>query len=124
MRHYTQAAETPNKRPPSITVIGCLFVAAGAVGVVYHTTEFNVRDPLHVDLVWALLVRVLAIIGGVFLLRGANWARWLLLVWMAYHVILSAMHSLSELAMHVVIFAAVAYVLLSSRASSYYAGAR
>jgi hypothetical protein len=60
----------------------------------------------------------------VFMLRGCNWARWLLLVWIAYHVILSAFHSLSELVMHSLLFALVAYFLLRPQASAYFRGAR
>jgi hypothetical protein len=66
----------------------------------------------------------LAILGGVFVFRGSNWARWLLLVWTAYHVGLSAFHALSELAMHSLLFAVVAYFLFRSQASAYFWGMR
>ena len=36
----------------------------------------------------------LAIVCGVFLLRGHNWARWLALAWIAFHVVLSAFHAI------------------------------
>ncbi len=75
-----------NKRPLSVTLVGWLFIAAGIVGIAYHATEFNASDPFGYDLLLALGVRILAIVGGAFALRGANWARWLLLVWLAYHV--------------------------------------
>jgi hypothetical protein len=87
-----------NRRPLSVTVISWLFVAAGAIGLAYHLTEF--KGQFEYGLVWVCIVRFLAIVSGLFMLRGSNWARWLLLVWIVYHVILSAFHSLSELAMH------------------------
>src|SRR6266571_6427856 len=113
-----------NERPRSITVISWLFVAAGAIGLAYHATEFKVDRPFQYDVVWVCLVRLLAILCGVFMLRGSNWARWLLLVWIAYHVILSAFHSLSELVMHILLFAVVAYFLFRPRASAYFRGTR
>jgi hypothetical protein len=113
-----------NQRPRSVTVISFLFVAAGVVGFAYHATEFKAQHPLEYDLVWVCLVRLLAILCGVFMLRGSNWARWLLLVWIAYHVILSAYHSVFELVMHSLLFAVVAYFLFRQRASAYFRGAR
>jgi hypothetical protein len=112
-----------NKRPLSITVIGCLFVAAGVVGIAYHATEFNTQHPFEYEIVWACFVRLLAILGGAFVLRGNNRARWLLLVWIAYHVILSAFHSASEFVVHSLLLAVVAYVLFRPQASAYFRGA-
>jgi hypothetical protein len=109
-----------NKRPRSVTVISWLFVAAGAIGLAYHATEFKAQRPFQYEVVWVCLVRLLAILCGVFMLRGRNWARWLLLVWIAYHVILSAFHSLSELVVHSLLFAVVAYFLLRPQASAYF----
>ena len=111
------------RRPRSITIIGWLFVGAGTIGLAYHATEFKAQRPFAYDLIWVLIVRVLAILSGVFLLRGSNWARWALLVWLAYHVILSALHSLSELAVHSLLLCAVAYFLLRPKASAYFRGA-
>jgi len=85
-----------------------MFVAAGVIGFAYHVTEFNPKRLFEFELVWACLLRLLAILGGVFVLRGNNWARWLLLVWIAYHVILSAFHSMSELVAHGVLFVVIA----------------
>ncbi len=113
-----------NERPRSITIISWLFIAAGVIGLAYHATEFKADRPFQYDVGWVCLVRLLAILCGVFMLRGSNRARWLLLVWIAYHVVLSALHSLSELAMHTLLFAIVAYFLLRRRASAYFRGAR
>lgn len=109
-----------NKRPLSVTVIGCLFVAAGVVGVAYHITELKTQRLFEHGLVWVYLLRLLAILGGVFVLRGNNWARWLLLVWIAYHVILSVFHSPFELVVHSLLLVVVAYVLLRPQASAYF----
>ena len=113
-----------NKRPHSVTAIGCIFVAAGVIGLAYHGAEFKARRHFDYDNVWVLLVRLLAIIGGVFLLRGSDWARWFLLIWVAYHVILSAFHSTFELITHTLLFAVIAYFLYRPRVSAYFRDAR
>ena len=97
-----------------------MFIAAGVIGFAYHVTEFKL--PVKSEIVWVCLLRLLAVLGGVFVLRGHNWARRLLLLWIAYHVILSAFHSLSELVVHGLLFAAVAYVLFRPKASAYFRG--
>ena len=112
-----------NKRPRSVTFISCLFTAAGAIGLAYHATEFKVQGRFDYDLVWVGFVRLIAILCGLFMLRGKNWARWLLLVWIAYHVILSAFHTLSELAMHSILLGVVAYFLFRTEVSAYFRGA-
>jgi hypothetical protein len=109
-----------NKRPHSVTVIGCLFVVAGAIGLAYHGAEFKAQHPFDNDIILVLLVRLLAILGGVFLLRGSGWARWFLLIWIAYHVILSAFHTVFELIMHGLLFAVIAYFLYRPRVSAYF----
>ena len=109
-----------NKRPVSVTLIGVLFLLAGLVGVIYHATEFNLRDPLRAEMFWVLVVRLLAIVGAVFLFRGRNWARWLLVLWMAFHVVLSSFHSVSKLIVHGLLLAVIAYILFRRTASLYF----
>jgi|SRR5947207_6311264 len=117
-----------NNRPLSITVIGWVFIAVGCVALGYHLL------PQHIDelkgpgtpataLVLICLIRALAIVGGVFLLRGFNWARWLVVGWLAYHVILSAFHSLFEVAVHGALFGLIAYFLFRQPASSFFKAA-
>ena len=108
-------------RPISVTAIGWLFIATGIVGFVYHASE--ALHPFSSELVWIELVRLLAIVGGVFLLRGRSWARWLLIAWMTYHVVLSIFHSPFELLVHVVVLAGVAWLLFRPDASAYLRGA-
>jgi hypothetical protein len=109
-----------NKRPRSVTAIGCIFIAAGVIGLTYHGAEFKAQLPFDNGIVWVLLVRLLAILGGVFLLRGSDWARWFLLIWIAYHVILSAFHSMFELIIHSLLFAVIAFFLYRPRVSAYF----
>ena len=109
------------KRPLSVTLIGNLFIVAGATGIIYHASELKeIAEQPEVILV--LAVRLLAIVGGLFVLRGANWARWLLVAWIVYHVILSFSHSTVEFAMHAAITVLVLISLFNKRANGYFVG--
>ena len=107
------------KRPLPVTILGCLFIVAGLAGVVYHLSE----SPLDRWIVLISIVRIIAVGGGVFLLMGHNWARWLILAWLAFHVVVSAFHSLSESIAHVVLLIVVGYCLLRPPASKYFQSA-
>jgi hypothetical protein len=99
------------RRTLSNTIIAWLFIAAGTVGLVYHLSQVIGRAVLDTEHVVILLLRLAAIVAGVGLLRGANWARWLMVGWLAYHVVLSAFHTPSEFAVHGLLFAVVTYFL-------------
>lgn len=107
------------KRPLSVTIISCIFIASGVIGLVYHSTDFAKR-PFHYDVVWISLLRLLAIVCGVFMLRGGNWARWLALAWLAYHVAIGALHSTTELVMHAVLLVVFAFILYRPQAIDYF----
>jgi len=111
-----------NRRPLSVTIIGYVYIVIGAVGFAYHFTEF--KAPFQYDFVWVELVRLIAIVCGVYMLRGHNWARWLALVWIAFHVVLSAFHTLPELAIHSLFCATLAYFLFRPTATSYFRAVR
>ena len=113
-----------NKRPVSVTLISWLFIAAGTIGLVFHALDLRAETPFQYELVWVLLLRLLAIICGIFLLRGSNWARWVLLAWITYHVILSVFHNLPELAIHTLLLLVVAYFLLRPSAAAYFRSTR
>ncbi len=110
------------KRPLSVTIIACLFAAAGLMGIVYHLKEFKPQHPFQYEIVWITLVRLLAVVAGVYMLLGKNWARWLALAWIAFHMVVSAFHSLPELAMHALFLAVFAYFLLRPAASEFFRG--
>jgi chromate transport protein ChrA len=107
------------KRPLPVTILGCLFIVTGLAGLVYHLRE----SPLDQWVVLISIVRIVAVVGGVFLLMGHNWARWLMLAWLAFHVVVSAFHSLSESIAHVVLLMVVGYFLLRPPASKYFQSA-
>ena len=107
------------ERPLSVTLVGCLFVVSGAVGIAYHARDLI--DPENqAEVLWVLLVRLLAIVAGFFLLRGANWARGLAIAWMAYHVVLSAFHTLSELLVHLAFLTFIVAMLMRPSAAAFF----
>ncbi len=107
------------ERPLSITIIACLLATGGVVGLVYHLVEFKAHS-LHNDIVWVSLIRLLAIMAGIFMLRGSNWARWLAMAWIAFHVVISYFHSWQELALHAIFFAGFAFFLFRPEAGRYF----
>jgi hypothetical protein len=112
-----------NKRPRSVTVLSCLMIAVGAVGLARDVAEFNPEQPFQYDHAWIWLIHFTAIICGVFMLRGRNWARWIVLAWMAFHVIVGGLHSWNGLVTHALLFAMVAYVLFCPQATDYFRAA-
>ena len=117
------------RRPLSVTLVGWLFVLVNAAGVVdvlsplFQSGGFaRLRsDPIGLRDFWIVLsIRLIGAIGGAFVLAGANWARWLLAAWMAYHVILSLAHSWVEALMHAVIFSVLLYGLYRPASSRFF----
>ena len=113
-----------NQRPLAVTIIAWVYIAAGVIGLAYHATEFKIERPFENDAAWVCSVRLLAIVAGAFLLRGHNWARWLAVVWMVWHVGLSVFHPWSELIVHTVLLVVIAFFLFRTRASAYFRAAR
>jgi hypothetical protein len=107
-------------RPLSATIISLLLIATGVIGLVSHLARVTAGQHFPYDALWASLVSLLAIAAGVGMLRAGNWARWLSLAWIAFHVILSLFHTRFELAVHILVFAAFAYFLFRPPASEYF----
>ncbi len=118
-------------RPRSITILGWLFIAVGAGGLVAGSWRYiqalsasagGIDRHETLDYAYAAASQILALAGGAFLLRGRRWARWALVVWMAAHVVLSAMHATEQVLVHCALFAPIGYFLFRRRASAFLAG--
>ena len=96
----------PGSRPIPVLIVAVLYLAVGSVGFVAHFHEFSAPDGI-----WIALTEFLAFVSGVFLLFGRNWARWLAVAWIAFHVALSAFNSVRETAVHAVFLALIAWLL-------------
>lgn len=111
-----------NKRPVSVTVIAILYLAVGALGFFVHGREILATHGFHWDDFLVELLEIVAFVSGAFLLRGQNWARWLAVAWIAFHVILSAFDPWQKLAVHVVLCALIAWALFCPPAARYFRG--
>ena len=109
-----------NKCPLAVTILSWLLIVVGLVGLVYHAKEIDFRQPLQNDTLWVELVRVLAIVSGIFMLRGQNWARWLALVWIGFHVAIGFLHSWQQVVMHALVLLVFAFFLFRPAANGYF----
>jgi hypothetical protein len=127
----TRPPRSATRRPIPITIVGWLFVVVGVGGVISSALSLNGdlagrAAGLSVsggEPGLVLAVRALAVVGGGLILYGVSWARWLLVAWMAWHVVLSLWHSSGELAVHSLLLVVLLFVLLNRRASAYFGNA-
>jgi uncharacterized membrane protein HdeD (DUF308 family) len=104
------------KRPFQVTFLGWLFIVVG----ILTTTSHLLKGSLDRWTIPIVLVGTIAVAAGAFLLRGARWSRWLLLVWLAFHVVASAFNSLTDAIAHVALLLVVGYFLLGPPTSEYF----
>jgi hypothetical protein len=109
-----------NKRPISITIVASLYLLVGIVGFAVHGKEILARHAFQYDDALIELTELIAILCGVFMLQGRNWARWLALAWIAFHVVFSLFNSLQKGAIHGVFLALIAYFLFRPDARTYF----
>jgi hypothetical protein len=105
-----------------VIVVALIFLALGVLDIVRGLAPLFASAPhwhMAMDDVEVLAIGVAAIVGGVYLLKGRNWARWLLAVWMAFHVAISIGQP-RQLIAHILIFGCIAFVLFRPRASAYF----
>jgi hypothetical protein len=76
--------------PPAITMLSFLFVAIGVISTAVHVWQFDISKPTFFEEAWIYAIGTLAVVAGIYMLRGRNWARWLALGWVCFHVIVAA----------------------------------
>lgn len=108
------------KRPIAVTIVACLYLLVGVGGLIGH---FHEIVPINRDGILIAVTEILAIVAGAFMLRGQNWARWLALAWMAFHVVLSAFPPGVPLIMHCVFLVVIGWALLRRNSGEYFRGA-
>jgi len=107
-----------SRKPPlPVVVVALLYLAVGVLGIVSH---FRSLVKWQQDSVWAVSTEFLAVVIGVFLLRGQNWARWLAVAWIAFHVVVSAFNSLAQAAVHAAFLALITWALFAPEARRYF----
>ena len=101
--------------------IAALFIVVGAAGLLPDLWPLltpgaaqqlaRLRADGWTELAPAWALRILAIAGGIGLLKQWAWARWALLAWMVVHVWVAALHSWEATVLHTVLFAGITWVL-------------
>jgi hypothetical protein len=112
-----------NRRPLVISVISVLFILLGCgilVGAVMPLLDGPLSRHELLDSFYVALTAVLALVSGIFMFKGKSWARWLCLIWMAAHVVLSLWHPWLQLIIHTLMLLVLLYVLFWSRSASYF----
>ena len=116
---FRRSKETMKKRPLSVTIAGYVIVAAASW--VSPTTLPNGSSVLSTPKSSGSRCSACSRLSpGVAMLRGHNWGRWLTLVWIAFHVVVSYWHGWPEVAMHAALLALFAYILFRPAANAYF----
>ena len=117
------ATERTNKQPVSITILSWLYILVGVLGTAAHYENFRMHKPLVNEFVWISVLGAAAVVAGIFMLKGRSWARWLALVWIASHVVISTFHPLHELIIHCALLVLFSYLLFRRPAREYFSAA-
>jgi hypothetical protein len=108
------------RAPLPVIVISVLIMLAGAFGLYGAWLNFVAHPDSHRDALLAAAVNVLGIVAGFFALRARNWARWLAVAWMAFHVVISFGHPAQELIVHSILLVLFAYGLFRADAHAWF----
>jgi len=104
------------RRPISVTLLACLYLAVGVFGFAAHFHGLLSHQP---DAIWVELTEFLALLIGIFLFRGQNWARWLALAWIAFHVAIS-LHEPGKLIAHSIFLILIVWILFHAAARRWF----
>ena len=107
------------KRPVTVLIIAFVYIAVGVLGFAYHFRELLA---LQRDSPWVEGKELVALVCGVFLLRGQNWARWVADAWAALHVMVSALNAFHGIVVHSVLLIVIAWLLFRPEAGRYFRG--
>ncbi len=106
------------KRPISVWIVALLFLAMGAAMFVSHLHSLLAWQK---DAVWVETTELAAVVIGAFLLLGKNWARWLAVAWLAFHVAISV-PNYGKMAVHAAFLAVITWLLFLPDAGRYFRG--
>jgi hypothetical protein len=114
-----------NKRPLSVTIISWICIVfgtlalvsgilpSGSISAAQRLVELKTHWYVHVS-------RLVMILSGVLMLYGRDWGRWLLVLWLVFHLVVGALHGAGQLAAHVVLFAVGTFFLFRRNAGNYF----
>lgn len=107
------------QRPFAITVLSWLFIAIGVVSLAIDV-HFVALHGGGRDEALIFPVHALAVVAGAFMLRGANWARWLTVLWVAFHVAITTLNAWKDFAFHAILFVGITFLLFRADARSWF----
>ena len=105
-------------RPLLITILGWMLIVVGVLEFAEHAAA--IRWPLTAEAVGVPLFELVILACGVFLLRGQNWARWVAVAWVGFHVIVSSLHSAMAGILHGLIFVAFAWLMFRPEVNAWF----
>jgi hypothetical protein len=123
-----------NKRPVSVTVIAWIILVISAFSLVASavainnpmTQELMAKNPIPLPVQYSMLFLglLISIVSAIFMLRGANWARMLYIVWGAIGLLISFLTSPAKLMLipGILVYAIFVFFLLRPKASAYFSG--
>lgn len=98
------------QRPLLITLLGWLLILVGTVEFIYRLTK--IHRPVHAgDDLWVPLFELIILVSGIFLLRGSNWARWLAVAWIGFHITVGFQYSVVQGVIHSLVFLVFVWLL-------------
>jgi hypothetical protein len=111
--------------PPTITLISFLFVAIGVISTGVHVWQFDISKPTFLEEAGVYTIGTLAVVAGIYMLRGRNWARWLALGWISFHVLVAAFNqpfgqAIIGVAIHAVFVALLAWFLFRRESQEWF----
>ena len=111
-----------NKRPYEVTVVSLLLIAIGIASIAVNASALKPPQAFDAGNLAILGVRLLGILCGVYMLLRRNWARWLALAWIAFHVVVGFLNSVGQGIIHALIFGMLGYALLRSDVRAWFRG--
>lgn len=105
-------------RPQLVTLVGWMLIALGAIECVYTATK--VHRPVHPGDFGVPLFELIILVSGVFLLRGSDWARWLAVAWVGFHVVVGSLNSVPRGIVHGLIFLVFAWMMFRPEMNAWF----
>jgi hypothetical protein len=108
------------KRPYEVTVVSLLLIAIGIVSIAANASALKPPQAFEAGNIAILALRLLGILCGVFMLMRRDWARWLALVWIAFHAVIGFLNSMGKGIFHALIFGLIGLALLRPDVSDWF----
>ncbi len=109
------------KLPIPVMIVACVYLLVGVGGFFVHFPELTAG---HRDAIAIELTELLAVVAAAGLLLRQNWARWLALAWVVFHVVISLFHPLRELLIHAALCVLIAWLLFRPATAGWFKGVK